>query len=55
VREVRFGAEDGVRVEARVMRWWILFSSEPVLLEERNMSPMLEPSLLEERLLETRE
>jgi hypothetical protein len=53
VREVRSGVEDGVRVEARVMRWWILFSSEPVLREERGLGSMLEPSLGEE-LRETR-
>jgi len=32
------------------MRWWILFSSEPVLREERDMSSVLETSL-EEKLL----
>jgi hypothetical protein len=44
VREAR-SEVDGVRVGGKVMRWLILFSSEPVLREERDMDTVLELSI----------
>lgn len=44
VREARSGV-DGVRMGGKVMRWLILFSSEPMLREERDMDTVLELSI----------